>query len=673
MKVRTLLYCFLGILLLVLACSEHTVQPPAELANGRVTGTVHGLVYDNTTQSLFGNGDVTVTWVADGATHSTETDSIGYYIITDLPPGDYTIHFINSNDYAVGQIVVHVPTLEEILYSAGELGGPPPTDKDYDHTISEDITLYKKNAGIQGTVYKKESENSIIPADGVTVIADHDGYHIHPDSYSTTTNSSGFFSFDSLPSTPDVSIVTLPYNDDTNEYACTERTESLCRNQTRTMQDIILPINSPEPFITQSNFINVSNFSLTEDLTCTFSKTMQTSNFEYNLSHNSTDVECETTWSNDITLTIDPGVDLVPDETYTLHLKVKSADNHVFEDNISFHTQKGIKFVSTNLERIEGVFDKFPVDQDILLTFSMAVNIHHPDLVLYIEDPNDSLLYLNTPTLSNGNRTITLSHPNDLEPEQDYTLYYNVFSTIPGDSVFDTIHFKTASSDQVPGKVTGFTLTSPNANSIDWNTTTMTFRWNTVEGADGYAILAEDSYHNSDRILIGREDDYDYMVRQSKSITLPSDFDYYEDDFDQFNNPIQTPFLNGTEVTFYIVAANDAGVGPLSNPITLSDETAPSFISVSQSEPADNDPGSIDYITVDFQVSEYILNDVICNFKSDTLLSSPDFSYDHDVHYIGGGTITITIPANTDARGQELDITCEDTNDHSVTHTHTLW
>jgi len=669
MKVRTLLYCFLGLLLLVLACSEHTVQPPAELANGRVTGTVHGLVYDNTTQSLFGNGDVTVTWVVDGATHSTETDSIGYYIITDLPPGDYTIHFINSNDYAVGQIVVSVPTLEEILYSHGEIGGPPPTDKDYEHTISEDITLYKKNAGIQGTVYKKESENSIIPAEGVTVIADHDGYHIHPDSYSATTNSSGFFSFDSLPSTPDVNIVTLPYNDDTNEYACTERTESLCRNQTRTMQDITLPINSPEPFITESNFIDVNNFSLTEDLTCTFSKTMQSSNFEYNLSHNSTDVECETAWSNNITLTIDPCVDLVPDETYTLYLKVKSADNHVFEDNISFHTQKGIKFVSTNLERIEGVYDKFPVDQDILLTFSMAVNLNHPDLVLYIEDPDDKFVYLNTPTLSNGNRTITLSHPNDLEPEQDYTLIYDVYSTIPGDHVSDEIEFTTASSDQVPGRVTGFTLTSPNANSIDWDTNTMTFRWNTVEGADGYAIFAEDSYHNSDRIFIDGVEDYDYMVRQSMSITLSSDFDYYEDD------GVQTPFLYETEVTFYIIAANDAGPGPLSSGITLSDKNTPSISIDNQTGSANNfGGGSPKNIYVTFSTSEYI-TEVDYSFVDGGELDDDDitdFDWDTIDHDKFGGTITITVPTGVNAAGDDLVIYCTDTSDNTESRTYSL-
>ncbi len=663
MKVNTLLYyCIIG--LLIIACSEHTVQPPAELANGRVTGTVHGLIYDNTTQSLFGSGDVTVTWVVDGATESTVTDSLGYYIITDLPPGDYTIHFIHSSVYAVGQIVVHVPTLEEILYSTGSFGSPPPTDKDYDHTISQDITLYKKNAGIQGTVYKKESDQLTSPAAGVTVIADHDtddhdSYNIHPDSYSTVTNSSGFFSFDSLPSTPDVNIVTLPYNDGTNEYACYERTEILCRNQTRTMDDIILTINSPEPFISQNNFFNVHNFPLTDNLTCTFSKTMHASSFKYSLYHGGTHVECDTTWSHNISLTIDPGVDLLPNTNYTLTLYGESTDEHNFYLDTMFTTQNGIEFISTNLERIEGLYDKFPVDQDIILSFSMEVNINHPDLMLYIEDSDNNPIYLNTPSLSSDSKTITLSHPNTLEPEQEYTLSYDVYSTILGDHVSDIITFTTASSDQVPGQVTGFSLISPSSNNIDWNTTSMTFRWNTLESADWYAIFAEDNYNNSDRIFIDGVDDIDYMTRQTMSITLPSEFDYYEGDV------IQTPFLNGTEVTFYIAAGNDAGMGQLKS-ISTTDNLNPDLeLNYHHGGPIDNSGNSTAaniYLEFTSTTGEYLNPSTLNVTTSDDSLTYMSVNWYSEHNDKNAGMIRISISPEYDATNETITIKCEDTS-----------
>lgn len=671
MKIKALLYCII-IILFIFACSEHTVQPPAELANGRVIGTIHGLVYDFCSQTLFDSGAVTVTWVVDGTMKSTISHNKGYYIITELPPGDYTIHFTGSAGFAVGKIVVHVPTLEEILYSAGELGGPPPTDRDYEHTISEDIYLYQKNAGLKGHVYKKESDQTTSLAQGVRVVANYtyrvehsesfvEGYSIYPAKYTTTTDAAGFFSFDSLPGTPDVIIETLPYSYSTNDYEFTYISEYLVQNSIRLMDDIILEITSPEPFIVQNNFINKNNLPLTSSLMITFSKAMDVQSFTYNLAYDNT-VECDTTWSNNILLTINPCVDLLPDEDYSLFLLGKSTDNHDFEANLAFTTQKGIEFVSTNLERIQDVYDEFPVDENIELTFSMPVTSACLDtsVILWDEDYHEVITNL---SLSSDHKTIIVAHTDTLEPNQDYYLVYSVASTIPGDHINNTIYFRTASNTQVPSQVSSFSLSNTSWDA-NWNTTSISLRWNTLENADQYKVYAKDDHENSNRIHIGTFNDMDYMSWQSGSVTLPSSqFDYYSDD------GYITPFLNGTAVTLYIAAVNDAGMGTFSSLPPITDDVDPNILLSGQTGSADNSGGSSDIIIiVYFSANEYLSEiNFTHTFTAGSTLDGndiTDINWDSDHANKMGGSLEITIENGVDASGDELIFRCYDTSNN---------
>ena len=128
---------------------EAVVSVIVEPAHDRVYGTVHGLVTDYNNSERIEN--VTVTWGYDGSILSTITDQTGYYILSDLHPGDYEISF-NKGNYAIGRINITIPTIDEI---------GPDWEAEMDigdgYYISKtfDIRLYSLNASVSGIIYKE--------------------------------------------------------------------------------------------------------------------------------------------------------------------------------------------------------------------------------------------------------------------------------------------------------------------------------------------------------------------------------------------------------------------------------------------------------------------------------------------------------------------------------------
>ena len=204
---------------------------------------------------------------------------------------------------------------------------------------------------------KIEDVENITVAIGVSVIADFANYGISPDEYSSETDITGTFTFINLPATASVSLKTLPFNDGSYDYSVETSSASLVPNGMTNAGNIILDIATATPFIVQNNYEN-DDFILTDDIVITFSKLMNTNSFDINLGSNSYgNVEIETTWSNNITLTIDPYVALQANTTYSLSLSGVSQDNNSYSDDLNFETLEGIEFVWTNLERVDGVFD----------------------------------------------------------------------------------------------------------------------------------------------------------------------------------------------------------------------------------------------------------------------------------------------------------------------------
>ena len=226
MKKTAIFVLTLLMMLVIWSCSEHTVQPYIPpFANGRVVGSIHGVIADFCTHALFDSAEVTISWVVNGELKSTVSTRLGYYIITGLNSGKYVITFSGADDYAISRVTVKIPQLDDILDCC------PPTDSAYHHSVTQNIDLYQKNAGFKGRIYKRHSDQSTTIAQGVTVVADYTcsmdlfddygsygGWNVYPGKYTTITDSDGYFTFTGLPGTPYVTFYAMPYTHESVQW-----------------------------------------------------------------------------------------------------------------------------------------------------------------------------------------------------------------------------------------------------------------------------------------------------------------------------------------------------------------------------------------------------------------------------------------------------------------------
>lgn len=685
----------LGITMLFLwSCSEHSVTPFEQpLSNGRIVGSIHGVVTDFCTNTVFDSGAVKVTWVSNGVLNSTFTDDLGYYIITGLVSGEYVITFSGADDYAISQVTVVIPDLWDVLIHQ------PATDRDYHHSVTQNIDLFQKNAGVKGKVYRRYNENLVTEASNVTVVIDFKGTsfmtlgygydyfsYLYPSKYTVTTDEDGFFEFENLPGAPMAFIYTLDYSDGTNEWFWEEGYGYvyLLQNGTYTYNDIFLGIVAPEPFLLQNNFDNVTNYELATDLFMTFSRAMNIGSFNFEFFYIDetqddlrVDVEIDTSWTGQTTLTINPFVDLVPGEEYTLSITGEAVNGYAFDEQYTFTTVTGIEFLATNLERAQGVYDRFPVDSNIEIMFSMPVNLNHPNTFVELyDDTENGLMVLVSLSVSADGKTLIITPSDSLEWGHDYSLFYQVFSNMVGDFADGTIEFETIGFVHEPQVVTNFTVDENvmgDSFAPDWNTTTITFRWDQMPGALGYIIWAKDNRNNTDLVML--DDEFiaqDILTWQSGQVTLPAQFDYYSWD------AVQTPFLNNVDVTFYITAyyapivgpVFEEQLGPLSAPVILSDGIDPVANITGQVGGADRTGTTA--LTLELDVTsftgEYLTEAITVTLAQGTnttaTLSAITnwFEWDDTHHDRTDGTIFLTIPADVNAVGVEVTLQVTDTS-----------
>ena len=508
-----------------------------------------------------------------------------------------------------------------------------------------------------------------------------DGYNVIPARYITTTNSSGFFSFDSLPCTPTVIIQTLPFTKVGIEYESYFEQVTMYDGSSHSIGDVVLDPVSATPIITQNNFVNNNNFPVTSSFIATFSKKMDPSTFDINLYRSGTLIETNISWTDSLILTIDPYADLRPDEDYTLSINGKSMDNNTFSQTYNIHTQAGIEFVSTNLEKSQGIMDtQFPVESNIEITFSMAVNLSNPNTYVRLIDDQGFYVDINL-SLTGDQKTLVINPVGNLEYDKTYTVVFKIYSSIPEDFITQTatglsfIFSTEPEITEVPAQVTGFALYMDMGSSwhADYNTTSISFVWNTVAHADEYLILARDNDKNTDYVYLKSFTAIDNVLKQTGSINLSTDaggqFDYYEDD-DKI-----TPFCNGNEISFYIVAVNNVGQGVLSSPVVVKDEVSPAMELIQfQYSSANNTSANTITIGIDFNgqgtgEAEYLADDLtvsIAEAGGDNNYVLPHGNISHDwYNNMTGATIYLTIPANSNASGDSITVKCKDTSGNS--------
>lgn len=231
---KLVLFAALMAILIAYGCNEENVYMPDMNTDGRIIGTIQGVVTDGADATLLPGVEVSTTVRGDHVT--TITDATGHYSFTDLDPGTYVLTYIFpeaqedkevKNAYAgvIGE--AYIPTLDEV--SAENYPGIDsyPTDEDFPYEVDANVNLYPLNGGAEGYVWIEEAYQTFVPAGGATVVADFGGYSYKVGSFEValidhewfaTTNSEGWYSFSGLPTGLDGMLNLLPYNDDGTYY-----------------------------------------------------------------------------------------------------------------------------------------------------------------------------------------------------------------------------------------------------------------------------------------------------------------------------------------------------------------------------------------------------------------------------------------------------------------------
>ena len=384
-------YSKLSFLLLILfsGCDEASNLVNSNADAGEYS--IHGIITDANTNTRLDS--VQVFCLDDGAIQSTFSDAMGYYIFNGLKGGEYDLTF-SIDGYSTNNTYVNTAVLP--YYS------PYYTTDDaltFDHISRElDVSLYPLVASVSGKVYKVLDDENTQLASGVVVLAfckivgfpDSDNsISTSPNQFIDTTGIDGVYSFNNLPLTPYLVLTALPYNDGTYSFAAQTQTVTLSPNITITVDDIKLPVATQTPFLISNNFEN-DDFQLNDNITLTFSATMKTDDFEISLNNDSDAVPFTATWSNDLSLTIDPGLTLQANTIYTLILNGRSTSNGTFNQELTFTTQDGIELLSTNTERADGIFDQFNISSDILLEFSITPDLTNAGNTIDLKDASSS-------------------------------------------------------------------------------------------------------------------------------------------------------------------------------------------------------------------------------------------------------------------------------------------
>ncbi|RLC51923.1 MAG: hypothetical protein DRZ79_01975 [Candidatus Cloacimonadota bacterium] len=408
---------FLLTILLFFGCAKLTsTQDMENENNGRVIGTIHGVVFDANTNEFLAN--ISISWSVNGKIKTTTTNSVGYYSITNLSPGNYELTFYGSDNYAVAYADVQIPTLDQIGID------DIPTEEDFYFTVNDDIFLFGKTSGVEGTVYKIIDNETIEPAEGVTVIADFRDYDISPAEYTVETDADGHYLFTNLPATPDVHIRTLPFSDGTYSFDLLEIDINLLPNTVLNAPNMFVQIHPDIPFIVANNYEN-DNFGIFDALEITFNKAIDPLLFEVNLYSNQNDpVEFESiVWNSETNVTITPDEDLLLDTNYNLDLEGFSTDGNHFFINQMFTTQPGIDIENTNLEVYDNHYE-IDANGTIIINFTEAVDIDNGNNVLTITNYDDPAV-----VWSEGNKTLSIAYPTG-GYTNDFVLHIKYYSTL---------------------------------------------------------------------------------------------------------------------------------------------------------------------------------------------------------------------------------------------------
>ena len=643
-------------------CSDETNVTEAD-AESKVIGSIEGIVTDATNNNPVAGATVTVVLPNTAATNpkaeaetqaaeetiTATTDANGYYLIENkLGSGEYTVIFTIAGYFSSRQ-VAYIPTLEEIVQNdsppkgdvpyrdkedealwptasaitvTGQLVAPAPSPE-----LKDDPNVMAAGAAVANVQVTLDFETYYEYLNGYSKSPDdiyYCGYSFFPNVFTATTDANGNFTFTGVPATHCAILRIPPYKVGPVQYTGDQEFFDLwamASGGTADLGTFVSSVTGPNPEVTSYNF-SEANWPLPigANLVVTFSRPMNIGSVVVDLDWSpSTNEPFALSW--DVTntiLTINPNLSLRPANPtsggYNYDVTIQGqADNG---RSLStwygyFRTIDGIAFTGTNLDNFGPVgdeFSDFPLDQPIVLDFSMPANLNNPSTYIDFDfDKKKAPAGLTLDSVIASGNTVTIYPNGILESAAEYCLDFVIYSGLRNDYATDdeltggSLCFYAENTDVTPGNVTNFVLDEDASDyPADWNSTDFTFLWNRVPGARYYDLYAKDNSAslakgklsdggtlaagNPEYLLIATVNDADYLTRQTVSIGgngVPggtfdnlgeNGFDLYDDD------GIFTPFSGGLEITFAVKARNAAGssIG-FSNAITVADEVAPAF------------------------------------------------------------------------------------------------
>jgi hypothetical protein len=410
-----LVHALLLLAILLAGCEEVTNVYETYPNNGRVIGNVSGRVLDSILNTAIAGA--IISYADNGRTLTTTTNATGYYAITGLDPGTYSLTITAGATFATVSTLVFIPDLDEIGIV------DIPTEEDFNFNINRDVMMYGFHSGIQGTAYKRIDASTIVPAAGLLVRASFIAFNLTPSYYETMTDANGAFSFTDLPSTASANVFTYSFTSDGYVFGGWQGNVNLFPNHTSQMNNIILALVQDEPFIVSNN-LGGGQFGINNAIVLTFNKAMRPDQFTATLQGNSL-VELNTpVWSQgNRTVTITPNEPLRLEQQYLLNLAGMATDNSAYGEVIQFRTQDGIFIRSSSLQMYDG-FYAIGANDAIVIRYSEAINVADSRNVYRVNGADVPVSF------SNGDRNITISAPAGGYPGAQINLFVTVYSTL---------------------------------------------------------------------------------------------------------------------------------------------------------------------------------------------------------------------------------------------------
>jgi hypothetical protein len=632
---------------------------------GRVGSAADGTLLSGVTIIVTGDheGD-------SGASRSVTTDVNGYYQFQNLVLGDYLLTVKNTATHS------GVLTHAHVAVPAGHpaIGA----NSEVRVNVERDIELLPLSASLSGTVYVEKdkilAKSSVaasanrFPAAGAVVqvyIANQ-----IPDRYLDTTNTQGKYSLSKLPATAlrnvDAQVTVLSFSDGDSTLLSQESMLIGLNSGTNAAPAVYMNQMADAFALLQANIQSIApnSFGLRDTLKLTFSADIDAARLTgITLSNGSSLVPIKIS-ATGATLKIAPQLPLTQETSYTLSLNVFSKDGRSNVQSIGFSTIKGLELLNASYMATDNTLQRIGVNAPIILTFNLPPVIDATETQIFL---TQGAVLINTAASISGT-TLSITPSSSLLPNKDYELYISdLKSSLVGDA-FTLTKTLTTVFASAPTKSAGAISLQDADFKADYNTTSVSVKWNRSEDAVQYNIYVKNNKHPAWLLLEANSsvgDNFSTVQRHSVSLNA-SQLDMLA----AAGNSAIEPFALAASCSLMVVPINESGVEGAAGTrqkFGLSDETSPTIFNTPAyttkiDAKINNTTTAAADVVFDVEFSEYMNTSISPSFSfvsggNSTVVFS-DWQWTKTEGDMGKNhaTFTMTIPATTDLSSKVISI-----------------